>query len=136
MGPVIRRDDWQERLIALVEEAKARAFDWSRFDCVTWAFDVRADLIGIDGAEPWRGRYRCLNGGLRVMRKLGHASITDLVTAQCGEPISARLAQRGDLVQLQDTALGVCLGAIAATVEDGVGLVLVPMSLATLAWRV
>jgi hypothetical protein len=136
MGPLTRCENWQERLIAAVEDARTRDFQWSRFDCITWAFDVRADLIGVDSAEKWRGKYRCLNGGLRVMRKLGHPSIEDLVTAECGEPIPVRTAQRGDLVQLQDTALGICLGAIAATVEEGVGLVLVPMISAVLAWRV
>lgn len=136
MGSLMRRQDWQERLIAAVEDSRTRDFQWSRFDCITWAFDVRAELIGIDTAQKWRGKYRCLNGGLRVMRKLGHASIEKLVTAECGEPVPARMAQRGDLVQLQDTALGICLGAIAATVEEGVGMVLVPMTSAVLAWRV
>lgn len=136
MGSLMRREDWQERLIYAVEDARTRDFQWSRFDCITWAFDVRADLIGADTAEKWRGKYRCLNGGLRVMRKLGHASIADLVTAECGEPVPARMAQRGDLVQLQDTALGICMGAVAVTVEEGVGLVFVPMASALLAWRV
>ncbi len=127
---------WEEILVEAVEEAKAKDFRWSVFDCVTWAFDVRARLTGIDAAVKWRGRYQCLTGGLRVLRNLGHLSIADLVTAECGAPVPPKSARRGDLVQLQDTALGVCLGSMAGTVEEGVGFSLVPMGHAIAAWRV
>lgn len=132
----MRCANWEEVLLQAVGEAQDRGFQWSRCDCVTWAFEVRARLIGDDPTPLWRGKYSCLTGGLRVLRRLGHASISDLVTAQCGAPVPVLTARRGDLVQLQATALGVCLGAMVATMEDGVGYTTCPLTDALAAWRV
>lgn len=137
----MRVDGWERVLAEAVDEARGRAFAWSVFDCMTWAFDVRMRLTGIDAARQWRGKYKTLAGGLRLLKRLGHDSFADLLTAECGPSVPALMARRGDLVLVArvdapDVAAGVCVGAQVATVTEGAGLVFVPLSLAVAAWRV
>jgi hypothetical protein len=131
-----RKEGWEAALFNEVAAARHRAFEWSVFDCATWAFDVRYALTGIDTAVTWRGKYRNLAGGLRVLKRLGHKGYADLADAKIGPRVHVLSAQRGDIVLVGNPdAFGVCLGGTVATVAEG-GLVIVPRSSVTVAWRV
>ncbi len=133
----MKRAGWEAILAAAVEAARTRAFVWGTHDCATWAFDLRRDLTGGDDtAAFWRGRYRTARGAVRVMRRLGWASMPEAGVALLGSPLAdVRLAQRGDLELSPDaTAFGVCLGAQVAFLAPE-GLTLRALQSCTLAWR-
>ncbi len=133
-----RVDHWERRLAEAVEAARAKPFVWGLHDCPTFAFETRMILTGgEDVAALWRGRYTTHLGGMRVMRRLGWASLEDMGRALLGEPrATPRLAQRGDIV-LTDTGLGfgVVIGATAVGLAPK-GLVFASLSACRLAWPV
>jgi hypothetical protein len=133
-----RIDHWERRLAEAVETARAKPFLWGLHDCPTFAFETRMILTGgEDIAALWRGRYTTHLGGLRVMRRLGWASLEDMARALLGEPrATPLLAQRGDIV-LTDTGLGfgVVIGATAVGLAPE-GLAFASLTSCHLAWAV
>ena len=92
---------------------------------------------GEDIAALWRGRYTTHLGGLRVMRRLGWASVEEMARALLVEPrATPLLAQRGDIV-LTDTGLGfgVVIGATAVGLAPE-GLTFASLTSCRLAWAV
>jgi hypothetical protein len=132
-----RLDGWERRLMAEVAAARSRPFKWGEHDCVTWAFEVRQAITGIDDASRWRGRYSSAAGAVRVMRRLGWSDYAAAGIDLLGEPLGTPLlAQRGDIVLAADGfGVGVCVGAQAAGVNPQ-GFVLVPLRQVAMAWRV
>jgi hypothetical protein len=133
-----RVENWPQRLMMLIDTARARPFVWGLHDCPTFAFETRMILTGgEDIAALWRGRYTTALGGERVMRRLGWSSLEDMGRALLGEPRPAvLLAQRGDIV-LADTGLGfgICIGSTAVGMAPE-GLVVVPLTSCQLAWPI
>jgi len=132
-----RHPYWPHRLVAAIAAARTTPFAWSLHDCPTFAFDVRRALTGEDTAVLWRGRYRTYPGGLRLMRRLGWSSLAAMGDALLGEPLATPLlAQRGDIVLSADgSGFGVCLGSHAVGMAPA-GLVTLPLTTCTRAWRV
>jgi hypothetical protein len=132
-----RHPDWPHRLAAAIGAACTTPFAWSRHDCPTFAFDARRALTGEDAAALWRGQYNSYRGGLRLMRRLGWPTLAAMGDALLGEPLAAPLlAQRGDIVLSSDGhGFGVCLGATAVGMAPK-GLIALPITTCTRAWRV
>ncbi len=133
-----RVEHWERLLAAATDTARAKPFVWGVHDCPTFAFETRMILTaGEDIAALWRGRYTTHLGGLRVMRRLGWASLEDMGRALLGEPrATPLLAQRGDIV-LTDTGLGfgVVIGATAVGLAPE-GLAFASLTACHLAWAV
>lgn len=131
----MRREGWEHDLHELIERARARPFARGTHDCTTWAADAVRAVSGVDLSLGWRGSYGNARGAARTLRRAGYASLAAAVTDKLGPPLaSALLAQRGDIVT-DGVALGVCVGAEAAFVSPK-GLVFLPISGCTMAWRV
>lgn len=136
----MRAPGWEERLAAEVAAASGKPFRWGDFDCATWAFDVAAVLRGGPSfADEWRGKYKSARGALRIIRRLGAATMEEAVTARLGQPRKAvLLARRGDIVMTeaeQMPALGICVGASAMFLSKS-GLVPVRLRECLKAWEV
>jgi hypothetical protein len=130
-----RVNNWQSLLAEKVEEARNRQYELSVFDCVTWSFEVACALRGTEG-PPWKAAYKTVSGGLRVLKRMGHSTLAELVDAEIGPRVSIRLAQRGDMVLLGNgDALGICLGNTVATVTEN-GLHITRHGHNDIAWRV
>lgn len=132
-----RHPDWRGRLIAYVAAAAATPFRPGRHDCALFAAGAVAAMTGFDAAEPWRGRYTTLRGGLRVLRREGYADHLALVTAHLA-PVHPAFARVGDLAAvegMQGMALGVVQGARIYVLRPE-GLATVDLLTATHAWRV
>ncbi len=133
-----RVEHWERLLASVIDTARERPFAWALHDCPTFAFETRMILTGgEDTAALWRGRYTTHLGGLRVMRRLGWASVEDMGRALLGEPrATPLLAQRGDIV-LTDTGLGfgVVIGATAVGLAPA-GLTFASLTSCRLAWVV
>lgn len=133
-----RRDDWASRLIAVIDAADNKPFAWGTQDCALFAADCVQAMTGEDFAAPFRGRYDTALGSVRALKMLGMASLEAYVISVLGEPISATMAMRGDVVMV-DTPEGQALGVVAgieAAVAGVNGLVMMPRSAWLIAWRI
>lgn len=133
----VRRPGWDVRLYELVRLRQHTQFTWGVQDCASFAAEAVLALTGTRPPlpGPWstaREAYRAIEaeGGLQ-------AAVTRLL----GEPGPLTLAQRGDVVLINEPdsfggeALGVHMGSYAlATGEQG--LVRVPLEAVRCVWRI
>lgn len=135
---MVRYPHWPELLATFIAGRALVPFAYGRSDCGMLAADWIVAATGVDMAADLRGRYRSAAGSVAIIRRAGHTSLSDLVTARLGAPVAPLLAQRGDIVEMpgdSGPALGICTGADAVCLGPA-GLVTVPMTNAVRAWRV
>ncbi len=136
MGRLTRLPDWQARLHAWLLEVGGKPFKPGRHDCALFAAGAVAAMTGEDPAAVFRGRYRTLRGGLRVLRRAGWRDHIAFAAAQLDE-INPLLARPGDLAVVPadgGDALGVVQGEwIYVLGLQGMGMV--PLTAATRAFR-
>lgn len=137
----MRFHDWQTRLSAFLNEAQGRAFARGEFDCCLMVLDAVAVITGEDFSGSFRGRYSDAAGAQAIIDNEYQGSLAVAASAHFGQALNnVRLARRGDVVMF-DTPEGDALGIvdlsgtkIAAVAPTG--LVRLPLSRATMAWRV
>jgi hypothetical protein len=131
----LRRDDWRERLAALVEKHRYTPFKWGEFDCASWGGMCVYAVCGITPKKTVRPRATELEAQ-KQLRSYG--GIEKAICSEMGSAVSPKQARHGDicLVEIDGRmSIGVCLGAeIAAPSEQG--LAFVPLSKAVLAWHI
>jgi hypothetical protein len=127
MATLNRRPDWQSRLVDYLGRASRMPFQPGRHDCALFAAGAVEAMTGVDLAAHWRGRYRTLRGGVRVLRRDGYADHVALAAAHFRARGAGEVAMPGDLaaVPTQDgPALGVVQGQHVYVVgPDGLGMV-------------
>jgi len=126
--------DWQPRLEAYLRNLQRapRPVAAGRHDCCLFAAGAVEAQTGIDPAEAWRGRYTTFRGGLRMIRRDGHADLPALVAAHLPE-IGLLAAMPGDIALVASTegpAMGVVQGAAIYVLGAGGGLAAVPITAA------
>ncbi|MEQ9519617.1 MAG: hypothetical protein RLN89_09275 [Parvibaculum sp.] len=136
-----RPPDWEERLVSFLQAHRSEPFAPGARDCVLLAADWLMVLGYADPACEFRGRYRCLMGGYRVLRKAGFCDVSEAVTSVLGEPKDHVIsACRGDVAAFQDERhgfgqmLGIVAGAQVWCPAEGYGLVARPLKDATFFW--
>lgn len=133
----MRHPDWQARLVAYLHASAREPFKPGRHDCALFAAGAVLAMTGQDMAAGWRGRYTTLSGGLRVLRKAGHADHVALAASMFPE-VPVAMAQPGDLAAVptpDGLALGVVQGEAVYVIGPG-GLALVSLMTAQRAFRV
>lgn len=128
LDSLVRVDNWQVDLLAHVDREQYRAFDYGTFDCALWAADCLLVQTGYDIAERWRGKYKSLAAGMRLVKKDGYEDHIDVFASQLYEVAGSR-AQFGDLVVLDGIdgmmSVGICMGHIIyAPTMSGIGVAL------------
>ena len=130
-----RREDWPARLARYVDAHRDTPFGWGSFDCVLFAAGWVREATG---ADPTAGLvWTDERSAQRVIKSVG--GLRAGVESRLGDPVSAALAWRGDVVlheMSRRPGLGVCVGAEVAAPSEDDGLMFVPMSAARMAWRV
>lgn len=112
---ITRLPDWRPRLRAWLSEMARHPgpITPGQHDCCLFAAAALEAQTGVDLAAPWRGRYTTFRGGLRLIRKAGHADLAALLAGHLSEtPVLE--AQPGDIVVLasaEGPAMGVVQGA-------------------------
>jgi len=138
-----RYEDWPERLFAVVETSRSRAFAWGSHDCALFACDCVLAITGTDPAAWFRGRYRAKRKGYALLKRFagggGLSATWEKIAAAHGyAEIAPAFAGRGDIVLLDTVmgeALGVSLGlTIAAAGPEG--LEFLPLAVARRGWRI
>lgn len=110
-----RLPDWRARFADEMDRQRRMAFRWGRHDCALGlACGAVLALSGVDLRRDLGG-YRTPAGALRLLRRLGHATLADAVAAHLPEIHPCR-AGVGDI------------GIIAAEGEIGQALCVVDTS--------
>ena len=101
-----RFTNWRTALNDYVHAVMPKPFVWGQHDCATFAAGAVLAMTGVDPAEKYRGRYKTLIGGLRLLRKDGFDNHAELAASQF-EEIHPSHAAVGDIaaVRIDDSAL-------------------------------
>jgi hypothetical protein len=105
-----RFEDWMPRLIAYLSECHRTPYQPGRHDCALFAAGAVHVMCGVDPAAPFRGRYRTIRGGLRVLRRAGYRDHVAMTAAVLPE-IPVAMCRVGDVV-VADGADGPALGVV------------------------
>ena len=104
----MRKPDWFVSLNRVIREYQGAPFTWGESDCLHFVADCIAAMTGEDIAAPIRRAYASRLGASRVLARLGHASVNDLLAALLegvAVPCAIREASLGDIGVSAD---GVC----------------------------
>lgn len=128
---------WAELLYEFVDSRKQTPFDWGAHDCCLFPADSGLIVCGVDFAAPVRG-YSSQEEAEAIIA--GYGSMETMVsTLMDRDPIPAAFARRADFVKATLSAgetMGICLGNVCAFAQLGGGVITLPRSVATMAWRV
>lgn len=134
----MRLEGWEQRLAAVIEDARHRPYVLGEHDCFRLACRVIEALTGVDRWPAFAG-YKTKREALVKLAHYGSSFEAAGDWFFGVERMSPKLAQRGDIVALQsddgDKHLGVALDHRAAFMATG-GLFYVPVTTALCAWRV
>jgi hypothetical protein len=122
-GRLIRRIDWPERLIAVMEAARLQPYVLGTHDCLRLACAAVEATTDTDFWPRFKG-YKTKRQALVTIAKIA-PSLAEAVTVTIGVSPSPTLsAQRGDLTLFRDAQgedhLGVCMGRrVLVTAPEG-----------------
>lgn len=136
-----RHHDWRERLGRAIAEASSRQFEWGRFDCALHVCDCVKAITGVDPAETFRGTYSDEAGAAAVHGDSLQEFVAKIAKQLELPEISPTMAQRGDVVHVDNGttqgALGIVgLDARFAVCASDKGLVMVRLHRWKRAWKV
>ena len=122
----MRKDGWRNLLIAHLSRVVRQPFEMGQHDCALFAAGCVEAMTGADYAADFRGRYKTMKGGIRVLRKAGFEDHIALAASHFDE-IAPAFAGEGDLAAV-DTPDGLALGVVQGAGVyvlglDGLGVV-------------
>lgn len=128
---------WEKRLIAYLRECATQPFRPGRLDCGLFFGGAYEAMTGVVIDKPFRGKYRTIEGAMKIAAKLGFADHVEYVASLLDERDTVLHAQRGDGAVVTDMdgnpALGVVQGEMIYVMGlQGIGLV--PLTTATRAF--
>lgn len=130
---------WEGRLIAYIGEKSRQDFKPGTLDCALFFADCVQLISGEDLAARYRGKYKTLAKGRRLLQADGFADHVALAAAKLEELPTPLMAQRGDgAVGLDvngEPALGIVQGSKVYFMTHN-GLTLVPLTSVSRAFRV
>ena len=135
---VTRREGWEQRLLAIIEDARARPYVLGEHDCFRLACRVIEALTGVDRWPSFAG-YTTKREALQRLAQHGSSFEAAGDWFFGSAHVDVKQARRGDILALQDATgekhLAVCLGHQAACLHAD-GLLFLKTSDAHCAWRV
>lgn len=135
----MKHPDYINRLLAAIEAAKKKPFDYGKYNCGLFAAEcIDAMVVGSDRASELRGNFSDEESARAFVAHYG--SIEAAITHRLGHPLrSWAQARRGDvcLVPTQDgPGIGVCIGTHVAMMAPGQGLTHMRIDQALAVWRI
>jgi hypothetical protein len=106
----MRFEDWQSRLVEYLSGVSRAEFAYGTHDCALFCAGAVEAMTGVDLAVNWRGQYKTMAQGLRVLNADGYRDHVDLA-ARHFEEIPIFAATLGDLA-VMPTAEGLALGVV------------------------
>lgn len=139
MPNLTRFQDWEARLANYLDRVAEEPFKWGSHDCALFAADCVSKMTGVDPAGAFRDKYDTARGAAEALREHGAGTLFKTMKSIFDEPISVHFAQRGDVVMLDATTTGICVGRFSYFVgrEEGLdGLIVLPTASCRYAFRV
>ena len=135
---IARIPEWRSRLSVHLDGLTRCPFAYGQHDCVLFAASCVEVMTGVDLAARYKGLYRSLKGGLKLLAQDGFVSPLAMVAAHFGR-VPPAFAQVGDIMVLQMDrgidALGINVGERIAVLQPH-GLAMAPRLAAIAAFRV
>ena len=135
----MRREGWEGRLAAVLEDARARPYELGVHDCFRTACAVVEALTGVDRWPEFAGRYSTERQSRRLLAVYGRTFREAFDWFFGAAAIDVKFARRGDIAAWADPDgeqhLAVVDGA-RAWVLGPQGLLEVPLASCRCAWRV
>jgi hypothetical protein len=142
---VNRLDNWQSALSDYLTGAAAMPFAYGQLDCGLFVAGAIEAMTGVDVVPGIRRRYRTRAEAFLIVRQLGGAAsmerLAEALTRRYDLPeVAPAAAQRGDVVLMgRGRSSSLALVAMHGTelLKPGAaGILRIPLSYATRAWRV
>jgi hypothetical protein len=107
-----RVDDWQIMLVNEVSRLEGTAFKWGTNDC----FSLMMSMVeAITGDRPYKSvKYKSYRGSIGQLKKRGFKNLEEAIAAKFVR-VPFALAQRGDLVVINDSEVGKAGGVLLGT---------------------
>jgi hypothetical protein len=145
--PLTRTQDWDTReLDAFLREQEKAPFQWGVNDCCLMAANAIQAFTGTDIADDFRGKYTTELEAFRLIKTVTGGTSVEDAAAYCAQKHaltewhSPKLAQRGDLVVIQDgeqVIAGIVHLSGRHVISIGVnGLKRLPLNAVKRAWKV
>ena len=128
-----RKADWETALGAVLDDYADRPFEWGKSDCCLFVADIVQAMTGVDPAAAYRGRYSNETGARLALRRYGKTTLAATFDEAFGASVEPARAHRGDIIQIDELTVGVCMGAFGYFVGD-TGLVRRPYADFARAW--
>jgi hypothetical protein len=140
-----RFPDWQDRLSRFFYLYRSRPFRYGDWDCCLFAADAVMQMTGVDIAAGFRGQYASRRAAYALLkahsgRPSVRTTMEQIATMHDMPEVPIRYAQRGDMA-LIPRARDYSLGIVSLTGKELVvlrarTLVMIPLSLGSVAWHV
>ena len=114
---LVRRPDWEQRLVALVRERRTMAYRYGVNDCGTFMLDAVATMTGVD-LLPGVTRPTGWLSAAKFFIARGWDDVEDMATELLGEPVGPAASRPGDVVSFErddELHLAVRVGSDAVT---------------------
>ncbi len=119
---IARLPDWQSRLTSYQAQVTRYDFSYGRHDCALFVAGCVEAMTGHDFAAGYRGRYKSLRGGLKLLANDGFDNHLAVVRRHFAE-VPQAFAQVGDIMVIEQSdgiaALGINLGERIAVLRQG-----------------
>ncbi len=99
-----RLPDWDRRLAKVTARHLQEPSEWGAADCLLKACDAIEAVTGVDLAKKIRGKYTTELGAAKLLRRKGCDNVEQLLE-QYFEPVGRLMAQRGDVVTVEDNGI-------------------------------
>lgn len=111
-----RVQNWDVRLLSVIDAWRSRAYACGPDDCCAFAGDVIQAVTGLQPYADFVG-YTTQAGAVQKLRERGYGSLRAALRDLCGAPVPRGLARRGDLGWLP---VGGKLGSLGVVVGGAV----------------
>lgn len=118
MTAITRLPDWRSRLTVHLQTVARNPFDYGQHDCALFTASCVEAMTGVDLAARYRGLYRSLKGGLKLLSSEGFNSPLAIVQAHFAQ-VPTAFAQVGDIMVLHDEAGSAAYGVDALGIDVG-----------------
>ena len=127
--PVIRKQDWLEKLITYLNKAQNKPHKWGKHDCCLFAAGAVKAMTGHDYMKDFRGKYHDKESALGALKTIGRGTLYLTLRNRLGNPIQG-FPHRGDVAyhvfKEDGPSVGICIGTECQFVGES-GLVAVPV---------
>lgn len=125
-------DRWESALNRYIDECRGKPFVWGKHDCSLFVANGLKIITGQDYADLFRGLYTNRDEALQLLEPFG--GLLGFLETKFLK-INKNMAQRGDIVMVDDYTCGLCLGSCGFFVTEEKGLITVPRRLWATAFK-